>query len=160
MESAGNPHTFLGIDQEGHTAIVHTTGNPDRHIILRGGRTPNYDAESIRACGALLTNAGLPRGILVDCSHGQTHKDFRRQPEVLADLMRQIVGGNRSIMGFMLESNLKAGNQKVVSGRAGLEYGVSITDACIDWETTERCLTEAATALQDEAATVRAGIPA
>jgi 3-deoxy-7-phosphoheptulonate synthase len=160
MESAGHPHTFLGIDQEGHTAIVHTTGNPDRHVILRGGRTPNYDAESIRACEELLANAGLPCGVLVDCSHGQTRKDHRHQPEVLADLIRQIRAGNRSIMGFMLESNLKAGNQKVVNGRAGLQYGVSITDACIDWETTERCLTEAAAELQDEAAAARAGVPA
>jgi len=160
MESAGHPHTFLGIDQEGHTAIVHTTGNLDRHIILRGGRTPNYDAESIRTCEELLAKSGLPRGILVDCSHGQTRKDYRRQPEVLADLIRQIRGGNRSIMGFMLESNLKAGNQKVVNGRAGLEYGVSITDACIDWDTTERCLTEAAAQMQDSPASLRAGIPA
>jgi 3-deoxy-7-phosphoheptulonate synthase len=150
MESAGNPHTFLGIDQEGHTAIVQTTGNPDRHIILRGGRTPNYDAESVHACEQLLMEAALPPGILVDCSHGQTRKDYRRQPEVLTDLIRQIRAGNRSIMGFMLESNLKAGNQKVVNGRAGLQYGVSITDACIDWETTERCLAEAAAQLARE----------
>ena len=160
MESAGHPHTFLGIDQEGHTAIIHTTGNPDRHIILRGGRTPNYDAESICACEELLAKAGLPRGILVDCSHGQTRKDYRRQPEVLADLSRQICGGNRSIMGFMLESNLKAGNQKVVNGRAGLEYGVSITDACIDWETTERCLTEAAAQLSHRPATEQSSLSA
>jgi 3-deoxy-7-phosphoheptulonate synthase len=157
MESAGHPHTFLGIDQEGHIAIVHTTGNPDRHVILRGGRTPNYDAESIRTCEELLATAGLPRGILVDCSHGQTRKDHRRQPEVLADLIRQIRAGNRSIMGFMLESNINAGNQKVVTGRAGLQYGVSITDACIDWDTTERCLTDAAEQLASACAAERVG---
>lgn len=152
MQSASHPHTFLGIDQEGHTSIIHTAGNPDRHIILRGGRTPNYDADSIRACERLLAEAGLPPRILVDCSHAQTRKDYRRQPEVLADLIRQIRTGNHSIMGFMLESNLRAGNQKIVNGRAGLAYGVSVTDACIDWDTTERCLTEAAAQLRDGAA--------
>ncbi len=152
MESAARPHTFLGIDQDGHTAIIHTAGNPDRHIVLRGGRTPNYDAANIRACEELLGKSGLPHRILVDCSHAQTRKDYRRQPEVLADLVAQIRAGNRSIMGFMLESNLHAGNQKVTNGRAGLAYGVSITDACIDWETTERCLIEAAAQLTGERA--------
>src|SRR5438094_97863 len=147
LESARRPHTFLGIDQDGVASIIHTEGNPDGHIILRGGRTPNYDAESIRRCEELLLAAGLPARILVDCSHAQTAKDFTRQPRVLEDLVAQIRAGNRSIMGFMLESNLEAGNQKLADGRAGLRYGVSITDACIDWPTTERALAEAAAAL-------------
>jgi len=147
MESARHPHTFLGINQEGAISIIHTEGNPDGHIILRGGRTPNYDAAHIRECEALLTEANFPARILVDCSHAQTGKDYTRQPEVLADLVTQIRAGNRSIMGCMIESHLKAGNQKLTHGRDGLQYGVSITDACIDWETTDRCLTEAAAQL-------------
>ena len=147
LESARRPHTFLGIDQDGVASIIHTEGNPDGHIILRGGRTPNYDAGSIRRCEELLLAAGLPARVLVDCSHAQTAKDFTRQPRVLDDLVEQIRAGNRSIMGFMLESNLEAGNQKLAGGRAGLRYGVSITDACVDWPTTERSLTEAAAGL-------------
>jgi 3-deoxy-7-phosphoheptulonate synthase len=147
MESAGQPHTFLGINQDGRTSIIHTEGNPDRHIILRGGRKPNYDAESIRTCEELLAKAGLPPRIMVDCSHAQTGKDYTRQPEVLVDLVDQIRAGNRSIMGFMMESNIGAGNQKLAGERAALKYGVSITDACLDWDTTERCLSEAAARL-------------
>jgi 3-deoxy-7-phosphoheptulonate synthase len=147
MQSAGHPHTFLGINQDGFTSIIHTEGNPDRHIILRGGSTPNYDAQSIRRCEQLLASAKLPTRIVVDCSHAQTGKDYTRQPEVLADLVAQIRGGNRSLMGFMVESNLVAGNQALTGGRAGLEYGKSITDACIAWDTTERCLLEAAAQL-------------
>jgi 3-deoxy-7-phosphoheptulonate synthase len=147
LESARHAHTFLGIDQDGVASVIHTEGNPDGHIILRGGRAPNYDAESIRRCEELLAGAGLPTRLLVDCSHAQTAKDYTRQPRVLADLVAQIGAGNRSIMGFMLESNVGAGNQKLAGGRAGLRYGVSITDACIDWAATEQCLTEAATRL-------------
>jgi 3-deoxy-7-phosphoheptulonate synthase len=143
MVSAGHPHTFLGIDQEGFTSVIHTAGNPDRHIILRGGRTPNYDEASIRACERLLAERGLPPRIMVDCSHAQTGKDYTRQPEVLGDLVGQIAAGNRSIMGFMLESNLGAGHQPLPRDGAPLRYGVSITDACIDWDTTERCLRDA-----------------
>ncbi len=144
MESARHAHTFLGINQEGRTSVIHTQGNPEGHIILRGGRTPNYDAESIRNCEALLAKARLPTRLMVDCSHAQTGKDYTRQPDIFANLVDQIRAGNRSIMGFMLESNLKPGTQKLTKGREGLEYGVSITDACIDWDTTERCLIEAA----------------
>jgi 3-deoxy-7-phosphoheptulonate synthase len=147
LESARHPHTFLGINQEGRTSVIHTQGNPDGHIILRGGRKPNYDADSIRGCEELLAKAGLPTRIMVDCSHAQTGKDYTRQPDVLANLVDQIRAGNRSIMGFMIESNLMPGNQRLAHGREGLQYGVSITDACIDWETTEHCLTEAAARL-------------
>ena len=147
MESARHPHTFLGIDAEGASSVVHTTGNPDGHIILRGGRTPNYDADSLRACETLLRARSLPCRVMVDCSHAQTGKDYTKQPDVLADLVRQVHAGSSPIMGFMLESNLGAGNQPLAGGRDGLTYGVSITDACIDWPATERCLGEAATAL-------------
>ena len=140
MQSARAPHTFLGIDRRGATAVIHTRGNPDAHLVLRGGKVPNYDPTSIRACEQLLEGAGLPARILVDCSHAQTEKDYRRQPAVLADLVAQRAAGNRSLMGFMLESNLHAGRQDLGSD---LAYGVSITDGCIDWDTTERCLLEA-----------------
>jgi len=147
MESARHPHTFLGIDPDGAAAVVHTTGNPDGHVILRGGRTPNYDAGSLRACEALLRKAGLPPRVMVDCSHAQTGKDYSKQPEVLADVVRQVRAGGSPIMGFMLESNLAAGNQPLTGSREDLAYGVSITDGCIDWPTTEHCLVEAAATL-------------
>jgi 3-deoxy-7-phosphoheptulonate synthase len=146
MESARHPHTFLGIDDQGTASVVHTTGNPDGHVILRGGSKPNYDAASLRACETLLRAKRLPWRVMVDCSHAQTGKDYTRQPEVLADLVRQIRDGGSPIMGFMLESNLAAGNQPVAD-RGRLTYGVSITDACIDWPATARCLGEAAAGL-------------
>ena len=141
MQSAHSPHTFLGIDRRGATAVIHTRGNPDAHLVLRGGKHPNYDPASIRGCEQLLEGAGLPARILVDCSHAQTEKDYRRQPAVLADLVAQRAAGNRSLMGFMLESHLHAGRQDL---GPDLAYGVSITDGCIDWDTTERCLLAAA----------------
>jgi 3-deoxy-7-phosphoheptulonate synthase len=144
MESARHPHTFLGIDQAGQTSIIHTEGNPDGHLILRGGRSPNYDSATIRSAETLLAKSGLPTRVMVDCSHGQTKKDYTRQPVVLADLVAQIEAGERKIMGFMVESHLKAGNQPLRAGGEGLAYGVSITDACIDWDTTERALLDAA----------------
>ena len=106
LQSARHPHAFVGINQEGMTSVVHTQGNPDCHIILRGGRTPNYDRASIEACERLLATADVPVRILVDCSHAQTGKDYSRQPEVLAEIVAQVSAGSRSIMGFMLESNL------------------------------------------------------
>jgi len=149
IESARRPHSFLGINQEGATSIVRTTGNPDSHVVLRGGsKSPNYDADSIRSCEWLLIKAGLDARVIVDCSHAQTNKDYTRQPAVLTALVDQICAGNRSIMGVMLESNLGAGNQPLTNGRANLKYGVSITDPCIDWETTERSLLDAAKALK------------
>jgi 3-deoxy-7-phosphoheptulonate synthase len=148
IESARGPHSFLGIDQEGVIAIVRTTGNPDTHVVLRGGnKGPNYDAASINACEQLLIKAKLEPRMMVDCSHAQTNKDYTRQPAVLGALVDQIRLGNRSIMGAMLESNLFAGNQPLTGSRAGLRYGVSVTDPCIDWETTERCLLGAAEVL-------------
>ena len=126
---------------------MRTTGNPDTHVVLRGGKTPNFDATSIEECGRMLAKAGLEPRLMVDCSHAQTNKDYTKQPAVLMTLVEQIKSGNRSIMGVMLESNLFAGNQPLANGRANLKYGVSITDPCIDWETTERCLLGTAGAL-------------
>jgi 3-deoxy-7-phosphoheptulonate synthase len=152
MESARHPHTFLGIDADGASSVIHTTGNPDGHLILRGGRTPNYDAESLLGAERMLRAAGLPPRVMVDCSHAQTGKDYSKQPEILADVVQQVRAGNSPLMGFMLESNLHAGNQPLHGGREGLAYGVSITDGCIDWPTTERSLLEAAAALAYRAA--------
>ena len=146
--AASCPEGVCLLDANGARAsVVHTQGNPDCQIILRGGRTPNYDRASIEACERLLATADVPVRILVDCSHAQTGKDYSRQPEVLAEIVAQVSAGSRSIMGFMLESNIAGGNQPLARGREGLRYGVSVTDACLDWETTERCLSDAAEAL-------------
>jgi 3-deoxy-7-phosphoheptulonate synthase len=146
IQSARRSHSFLGINQEGVTAIVRTKGNPDTHIVLRGGRAPNYDARSIAECQRLLSTAGLEPRVMVDCSHAQTNKDYRKQPAVFAALIEQVRAGSGAVMGAMLESNINAGNQPLGDPRK-LKYGVSITDPCIDWATTERSLREAAISL-------------
>ena len=152
IESARHPHSFLGINQEGLTAIVRTTGNPDTHVVLRGGKSPNYDARSIEECCRLLKTAGLEPRVLVDCSHAQTAKEYTRQPSVLTALVEQRCDQGDAIMGVMLESNIGAGNQPLGHNRGALKYGVSITDPCIDWPTTEQCLSEAAESLAISAA--------
>jgi 3-deoxy-7-phosphoheptulonate synthase len=148
IESSRRPHSFLGITQDGVTAIVRTSGNPNTHVVLRGGKSPNYDTRSIEECQRLLAKAGLEPRVMVDCSHAQTSKDYTRQPAVLDALVEQVSRGSRAIMGVMLESNIGAGNQPLASDRAQLRYGVSITDPCIDWSTTERCLSDAARTLE------------
>jgi len=147
IQSARRPHSFLGITQDGVSAVIRTSGNPDTHIVLRGGRKPNYDAGSIRECSQMLASAGLEPRVMVDCSHAQTSKDYTKQPAVLQALVDQVCAGSNAIMGVMLESNIEAGNQPLSSDRSKLKYGVSITDPCIDWPTTERCLLDAASAL-------------
>lgn len=149
MIASGNPHTFLGLDEGGRAAVVHTSGNPDRHLVLRGGggRT-NYDAGSIRGAVELLSRAGLCPRLMVDCSHGNSAKDHTRQAAVMRDVVDQVVAGGSGILGVMLESHLYAGNQRLDGGAAGLRYGVSITDACIDWESTEALLLETAERLR------------
>jgi 3-deoxy-7-phosphoheptulonate synthase len=147
IQSARRPHSFLGITQDGLSAVIRTSGNPDTHIVLRGGRKPNYDAGSIRECSQMLASAALEPRVMVDCSHAQTSKDYTKQPAVLQALVDQICAGSNAIMGVMLESNIEAGNQPLSSDRSKLKYGVSITDPCIDWATTERCLLDAASAL-------------
>jgi 3-deoxy-7-phosphoheptulonate synthase len=147
IESSRRPHSFLGINQDGLTAIIRTSGNPDTHVVLRGGRTPNYDASSIADCERMLAKAKVEPRLMVDCSHAQTAKDYTKQPAILEALVEQVRGGSRAIMGVMMESNIAAGNQPLADGRAALKYGVSITDPCIDWPTTERCLLQAAESL-------------
>ena len=138
MLSARSQHTFLGIDDDGRTCVVHTKGNPLGHIILRGGRSgPNYYADMVEDAAKCLTAAGLESRIMVDCSHANTCKQFARQERVCRDVVRQIREGNPDLFGVMLESHLFEGNQKMAADPAALRYGVSITDPCIGWETTE-----------------------
>ena len=148
MLSAKQPHSFLGVNQEGQVAVVRTKGNAYGHVILRGGSKPNYDAESIALAEAALAKQKLPSNIVVDCSHANSSKDPARQPEVFDDVVRQIAAGNKSIMGVMLESNIHAGNQAIPADLALLRYGVSVTDGCIDWPTTEASLRDASAELK------------
>jgi 3-deoxy-7-phosphoheptulonate synthase len=149
--SAAHSHTFLGHTKFGQSAIFVTTGNPDCHIILRGGRkTVNYTAESVAETAALMEKSGLPPRIMIDFSHANSGKDFRRQSAVCHDVAQQIAGGNPNIIGAMIESNLVAGAQKLDKLAQGqpLVYGQSITDACIDWEETSTLLKELAAAVR------------
>ncbi|MBE0545185.1 MAG: 3-deoxy-7-phosphoheptulonate synthase [Verrucomicrobia bacterium] len=141
MGAARHPHSFLGIDQDGVTSIVRTNGNPDGHIVLRGGRArTNYDAESISDAEAVLKQSNLPPVLMVDCSHANSAKQFARQEDVWRSVIEQRLGGTRSLIGVMIESNLHEGNQPFPKPVPELQYGVSITDACVSWETTERML--------------------
>jgi 3-deoxy-7-phosphoheptulonate synthase len=144
--SAAHSHTFLGHTKHGQSAIFVTTGNPDCHIILRGGKkTVNYTAESVAETAAKMEAAGLPPRIMVDFSHANSNKDYTRQAKVCHDVAGQIAGGDRRIMGVMIESNLVAGAQKLIPGQP-LVYGQSITDGCIDWAETYLLLKELAAA--------------
>ncbi len=140
LHSASSPHSFLGINAEGQCAVIRTRGNRYGHVVLRGGNQPNYDSVSVALAEQELEKASLPRNIVVDCSHANSNKDPALQPLVLDNIGNQIVEGNTSIVGAMIESNLGWGNQKLGSDLSQLEYGVSITDACIDWDTTEEAL--------------------
>jgi 3-deoxy-7-phosphoheptulonate synthase len=141
LQSVRHPHHFLGITQQGQSAVFRTRGNRHAHIVLRGGGgRVNYDAVSIAVAERELTAANLPATIVVDCSHGNSNKEPSLQPMVAENLVAQIVDGNRSIVGLMLESHLKEGNQPIPKDLSMLEYGVSITDPCIDWPTTETLL--------------------
>jgi 3-deoxy-7-phosphoheptulonate synthase len=143
IKAAAQPHTFLGINLDGAASAIVTRGNPDCHVVLRGGATgPNYSPAHIAQTEQLLAKAGLPKSILVDCSHDNSAKQPERQPDVLRELITQVSAGNTSIMGAMLESNLEAGNQPFPQPKEKLRYGVSITDACIDWPTTEKMIRE------------------
>jgi 3-deoxy-7-phosphoheptulonate synthase len=137
MIAAGSPQSFLGIDPEGKASIVKTTGNPFTHIVLRGGRRPNYDSVSIREAVRLLRDKHLPEAVIVDCSHANSRKRYKEQTVVWQDVINQRAGGTDAIIGLMLESNLRQGRQDYEGRLDSLQYGVSITDACIDWETTE-----------------------
>jgi 3-deoxy-7-phosphoheptulonate synthase len=140
LVASRSPHNFLGIDPDGHTCLVHTTGNPFGHLILRGGRGgPNYAPEHVANAAAMLAERGLAPRFMIDCSHANSYKDYRRQAEVWNNVLEQRISGSEAIIGMMLEGNLKPGNQKLVDP-AKLEYGVSITDGCLGWEETEELL--------------------
>lgn len=150
MQAAARPHHFLGINKEGCASIVTTTGNPDGHVVLRGGkRGTNYHPEAIEEVAVALERDGLPCRVMVDCSHGNSNKDYRRQGEVLAQVAEQVRGGSSHVMGVMLESHLVAGNQKIPADLSELTYGQSITDACIDLTTTAGLLEQLAAAVRE-----------
>ena len=150
LQSVSSPHRFLGINSDGNVSIVTTKGNPYAHVVLRGGNgKPNYDSVSVSICEQELVSAGIDANIMVDCSHANSNKDHKLQPLVLDNVANQIIEGNKSIIGVMLESNINAGNQKLSSNPDDMEYGVSVTDACIDWATTERTLIAMADKLRD-----------
>jgi 3-deoxy-7-phosphoheptulonate synthase len=153
INSAKNPHRFLGMNNDGEVAVVHTTGNQYAHMVLRGGsKGPNYDSVHIKVTEDELEKNGIRPNIMVDCSHANSNKDHNLQPLVMENVANQIVEGNESIIGLMVESNLEAGNQSA-SNLDELQYGVSITDKCIDWETTERSLREMRDKIKDVLAT-------
>jgi 3-deoxy-7-phosphoheptulonate synthase len=141
MGATRHPHSFVGISEDGVTAVVRTNGNPNAHVVLRGGRAmTNYDAASIRAAEEKLTAENLPPVLMVDCSHANSEKKFAKQEEVWRSVIQQRVEGTKSLIGLMVESHLNEGNQPILKHAADLRYGVSITDSCIGWETTERML--------------------
>lgn len=141
LKSVSSPHRFLGINQEGQVAIIHTRGNPYGHVVLRGGNgKPNYDSVSVAMCEEALNKAKVPCNIMIDCSHANSNKDHRLQTLVADNVTNQVLEGNRSIIGLMIESNLEEGNQSIPNNLADLKPGVSITDACIGWESTEKLL--------------------
>ncbi len=150
LQSISNPHRFLGINKEGQVSIITTKGNPYGHVVLRGGNgKPNYDSVSVSLCEKELRNAKVSNNIMVDCSHANSDKNHELQPLVLDNVANQIMEGNQSIIGVMVESNIGAGNQKINPDLSKLQYGVSVTDACIDWDTTEKTLTAVAEKLRN-----------
>lgn len=150
LNSVSSPHRFLGINHEGQVAIIHTKGNRYGHVVLRGGNgKPNYDSVSVSLCEESLRKAGVPTNIMVDCSHANSNKDHNLQPLVADNITNQILEGNDSIIGLMIESNLGAGNQKIPDNLADLTPGVSVTDACIGWDTTEQLLLSMRDKLKD-----------
>jgi 3-deoxy-7-phosphoheptulonate synthase len=148
--SASNPHSFLGINSEGRVAVVRTKGNPHGHVVLRGGDgRPNYDTVSVAMVEQALAKAKLSSNIVVDCSHANSFKKPELQPLVMADIVNQVRLGNQSLVGVMIESNIESGNQPIPTDLSKLKYGCSVTDACVDWETTEKMIRDAAILLRD-----------
>ncbi len=148
--SASKPHSFLGVNGQGKVSIVRTRGNPHGHVVLRGGEgRPNYDTVSVSLAEQALTKAKLPANLVVDCSHANSYKKPELQPLVMSDIVNQIRCGNKSLVGVMIESNIEAGNQPIPADLAQLRYGCSVTDGCLDWESTEHMLRDAATLLRD-----------
>jgi 3-deoxy-7-phosphoheptulonate synthase len=140
LKSAQTPHNFLGINQKGQVSVFQTRGNTHGHVILRGGSQPNFDPENVKFVEEQLKGANLSPRIVIDCSHGNTNKDYKLQPMVLENVVQQIVDGNNSIVGMMLESHLYEGNQPINGKPEELKYGVSVTDKCIGWEETEKII--------------------
>jgi 3-deoxy-7-phosphoheptulonate synthase len=140
IRSASATNSFISITEAGKVAVFKTTGNPHCHVILRGGKTPNYDSDSVAACEAELSSAGLRENLMIDCSHGNSKKNHANQSVVLDSVAEQIKNGNKSIIGIMIESNLEEGNQPIPDDLSEIKPGVSVTDACISWETTESLL--------------------
>lgn len=140
MQSAANPHNFLGINQQGQCAVISTAGNRYGHVVLRGGKQPNYDSVHVALAEKELSDAKLPQNIVVDCSHANSNKDHNLQPLVAKNVVNQVLEGNQSIVGLMLESNINEGNQKITTDLSALKYGVSVTDACISWDSTEKLI--------------------
>ncbi len=140
IKACSSPQSFLGINDEGQISTFKARGNQSAHIILRGGKTPNYDKDNITNCATLLRENNLPEKIMVDCSHGNSNKDYRLQGKVVSEIGQQIAKGERAIFGIMIESNLFAGNQPILANLGEMHYGVSVTDGCIDWQETERIL--------------------
>lgn len=150
LKSVAHPHSFLGIDQQGQVAIIRTRGNAYGHVVLRGGGgKPNYDSVSIALCEQALEKAKVRKAIMVDCSHANSSKDPGIQPLVMQDVTHQILEGNTSLIGLMVESHINWGSQPIPENLADLKYGVSVTDACIDWETTEKAVLEMRNKLKD-----------
>jgi 3-deoxy-7-phosphoheptulonate synthase len=147
--SASKPHSFLGINGQGRSSVTRTRGNRYGHLVLRGGGDrPNYDTVSVALAEAALAKAKLPLNVVIDCSHANSYKKPELQPLVMHDVVNQIRLGNKSIVGLMVESNLEAGNQAIPADLSQLKYGCSVTDACVDWPTTETMIREAYTALR------------
>lgn len=147
INAAGSPHCFLSVTKYGHSAIVETSGNADCHIILRGGKEPNYSTQHVSAVKTGLEKAGLPPQVMIDFSHANSSKQYQKQLEVADDVSAQISGGERGIIGVMIESHLVEGNQSLESGEP-LVYGKSITDACIGWSDTDKVLRQLAAAVK------------
>ncbi len=141
LQSVANPHRFLGINQKGEVSLVKTKGNAYGHVVLRGGNgKPNYDSVNVALCEQALNKANIQPNIMIDCSHANSNKDPALQPLVLENIANQIADGNQSIVGLMIESNLNWGAQSIPNDLSELKYGVSVTDACIDWDTTEQAI--------------------
>jgi 3-deoxy-7-phosphoheptulonate synthase len=140
IKACSSPQSFLGINDKGQISTFKAKGNKSAHIILRGGIKPNYHSEDVERCEKLLQQNNLPERIMVDCSHDNSNQDYRLQGNVVEEISSQIVAGNKSIFGIMLESNLFSGNQKILDNQNEMKYGVSVTDGCIDWEETQTVL--------------------
>ncbi|PMR73474.1 3-deoxy-7-phosphoheptulonate synthase [Billgrantia endophytica] len=149
LQSVAHPHNFLGINQAGQVAIIRTRGNAYAHVVLRGGNgKPNYDSVSVALAEQELRKASIKPNIMIDCSHANSNKDPALQPLVMDNVTNQILEGNRSIMGLMVESHIGWGSQKILDDHRQMQYGVSVTDACIDWKTTEEAMTRMAEKLE------------